>query len=105
MRKLRPQPLAFLMGVRVLPFFEVDVGVPVLLIFFDLSLPGLVRLFRVRPVRLLARVIRRRFARIFLVWHLAPCSYCPHRPSCRDATRTRVGSRRSRAGTLTPKLR
>src|SRR5204862_7455744 len=60
----------WLVRVRLLPFFQIDIGVFILLIFFDLALPRLVRLLRVRPVALLARIIKRCFARILLVGHL-----------------------------------
>ena len=71
--KWKPSPFTrrcWLMGIGLLPFFQVDIGIFILLIFFDLALPGLVRLFCVRPVALLARIIKRCFARILLVGHL-----------------------------------
>src|SRR4051812_30379009 len=59
----------WLVRVRLLPFFQVDISIFILLIFFDLALPRLVRLLCVRPVALLARIIERCFARILLVGH------------------------------------
>src|SRR4051794_27690734 len=60
----------WLVGIGLLPFFQVDIGVFILLTFFDLALPRLVRLLGVRPVTLLARIIKRCFARILLVGRL-----------------------------------
>lgn len=59
------------MGVGLLPFLQIDIAVLVPLIFFDLSVPGPVRLLGVRPIRLLAGVIERRFAGILVVWRFA----------------------------------
>jgi hypothetical protein len=56
-----------LMSVRLLPLFEVDIPVLILLLLFDLSFRWLVHLLDIRRVVLLTRVIERRFARIFLM--------------------------------------
>jgi hypothetical protein len=57
------------MGVRLLPLFKIDVRpLWVDLVLFRIPFPGLLSLPMRRPVGLLARIVERRFARIFILW-------------------------------------
>jgi hypothetical protein len=57
------------MGVRLLPPFKIDVRpLWVDLVLFRIPLPGFLSLPMRRPVSLLARIVERRFARIFILW-------------------------------------
>jgi hypothetical protein len=65
------------MGVCTVPLLQIDIAIPILLLFFNLALPRLVGLLRVGPVGLLPRVVQRTLARIFFVrffFHAPPTS-------------------------------
>ena len=65
-----------LVGFRLLPCFQVDIFSLVLLVLFDFSIPGPVRLFRVWPIRRLPGIVSWCFARIFFVRCLAHAHIC-----------------------------
>jgi hypothetical protein len=50
-------PVFHSMSVRFVPFLQIDIAVLVLLLFFDLGLPRLIRLLGVGPISMLAGIV------------------------------------------------
>src|SRR3954447_17201670 len=65
------------MRICTVPLLQIDLAILLRLIFFDPTFPWLVRLFRVGPIGVLPRIVRRALTGIFFVRFFFHASLTP----------------------------